>query len=217
MTIQPFDFSLNLLRALLWQHNAALRLETLVTRKQDWYTSEFSSFWDDWIRDVFDLQTANAFGLSVWAIILNVPIAVVAGGDDPDKPVWGFKLTDVNFTHGNFAPWIPSELTIEQTRLILRLRYFQLVTRATVPEINAFFADVFAGMGTVTVTDNLDMTATYVFGFPLSLGLETILSRFDLLPRPAGVRVNYVVLSNVDGWGFGPFHYNFENGNFYHA
>jgi len=217
MTIQPFDFSVNLLRALLWQHNAAARLESLLTSKQAWYDSTQSAFWSSWITNVFDLTTANDFGLSVWAIILDVPVSITEGGDDEGKPIWGFAPDDVNFENGNFAAWIKLPLTTEQIRLVLRLRYFQLVTRGTVPEINAFMADLFADLGSVYVTDGLNMNARYVFGFPLSTDLETVLSAFDLLPRPAGVRIDYVVVSDADGWGFGRYHYNFGNGNFYHG
>ncbi len=217
MTIQPFDFSLNLLRALLWQHNDAARLESLLNSKQGWYETEQAGFWEDWVTDVFDLATANDFGMSVWAIILGVPLAVSSGGDDPDKPIWGFAPDDENFGNGNFAGWVNLPLTAEQRRLILRLRYFQLVTRGAVPEINAFLAQVFADLGTVYVTDGLNMNARYVFGFPLPTDLEEVLASYDLLPRPAGVRIDYVVLEDADGWGFGRYHFNFENGNFYHG
>ncbi len=214
MTIQEFDFSLNLLRALLWQHNEAARLESLLTQKQAWYDSEQSAFWEDWIRDVFDLRTANDFGLRVWSIILDMPLTIAEGTDDPDKPIFGFAPDDYNFDNSNFATWIKLPLTTEQRRLILRLRYFQLVTRGTVPEINQFVGELFAPLGSVYVADGLDMTARYTFGFPLPEDLEVILSAFDLLPRPAGVAVDYVVLSDAEGFGFGRYHLNFDNGNF---
>lgn len=214
--IQTFDFSVDLLRALLWQFNDAARLQSLLTQKQAWYDTAQSEFWEDWVRDVFDLRTANDFGLTVWAIILGVPLSM-PGEEDQNKPVWGFGEYRVNFTNGNFAPVYQRPLTTEQRRIVLRLRYFQLTTRGTVPEINAFFADLFSDLGPVYVNDALEMNARYVFGFPLSPDLEAVIAGFDLLPRPAGVTVDYVILPSIGGWGFGQYRHNFNNGNFYHA
>lgn len=216
--IQAFAFSLNLLQVLLWQYNEASRLQSLIESKQAWYDDNQSEFWGDWVTDVFDLRTANAFGLSVWAIILDMPLTVVSSSSGGGEHViWGFAVDDKNFTHGNFSPWINLPLSTEQCRLILRLRYFQLVTRGTVPEINEFMRYLFSDEGSVYVSDGLNMTARYVFGFPLSTELQQIFANFDLLPRPAGVFVDYVVIPDLNGFGFGRYHYNFNNGNFHHA
>lgn len=216
-TVQAFDYSVNLLRALLWQYNDATRLQGLLERKQAWYDENHAAFWQAWVRDVFDLSTANDFGLSVWAIILDVPLGVNPTPDPVGKPLWAFGSLRENFNRGNFTSSTGIGLTTAQRRLILQLRYFQLVTRGTVPEINEFLIRIFSSDGPAYVVDNLDMTMTYVFGFALPSDMELIFKEFDLLPRPAGVEVNYVTLAQGDGWGFGRFHTNFTHGNFYHA
>lgn len=215
--IQALDFSVDLMRALLWQYNDAARLEALVRQKQDWYNTNQETFWNDWVADVFDLRTANDFGLAVWAIILDIPLVVASAVDPDDKPIWGFDQYRENFNNGNFAAIASSALSAEQKRLVLRLRYFQLVTTGAVSEINAFFAYLFEPLGPAYVKDGYDMRARYVFEFPLSSALEVVLTEFDLLPRPAGVKVDYVIIGDADGWGFGRYHENFTNGNFYHA
>lgn len=218
MKIEAFDFSLNLLRAMLWQYNDAPRLESLVAQKEAWFDVENAGFWDDWIVDVFDLTTANAFGLSVWAIILDVPLTIDSGSlPGEERLIFGFATDDENFSHGNFEPWVALPLTVEQSRLILRLRYYQLVTRGTVPEINQYMLALFGDQGSAYVVDGLNMTARYVFGFELSTDLQQVFSLFDLLPRPAGVFVDYVVIPDAVTWGFGRYHLNFDNGNFHHA
>lgn len=214
--IQAFDFSVDLLRALLWQYNDAARLEGLLRQKQEWYDTNQKGFWENWATDVFDLRTANDFGLAVWSIILNLPLFIETE-DAPDKPIWGFDQYRENFANGNFAGISSSGLTVEQKRLALRLRYFQLVTTGTVSEINAFFAYLFEPLGPAYVVDGYDMRARYVFGLPVSSALEAVLTEFDLLPRPAGVKIDFVILGDSDGWGFGRYHDNFTNGNFYHA
>jgi hypothetical protein len=216
-TVQQLDFSVDLLRAVLWQYNDATRLQSLLQSKQDWYNDNFSGFWNDWVRDVFDLRTANDFGLQVWAIILNFPLIVEAAPDDPGKPIWGFSIERKNFNNGNFAGTSASRLTTDQKRLILQLRYFQLVTKGTVPEINEFLAYIFRDLGPVYVADGLQMDCLYVFGFPLTSDLEQVISQYDLLPRPAGVKSDFVILLDASGWGFGRYHENFNNGNFNNA
>lgn len=213
MRIQQFDFSVNLLVALLWQYNDALKLQSILESKQAWYNSEYSEFWTDWYRDVFDLRTANDFGLSVWAIILNIPLTITSGGV-PSLNIWGFGPFRKNFNRGNFAPSTSGiRLTTEQKRLVLQLRYFQLVTRGAIPEINKFLAYVFAPFGKVYALDGLDMTMNYVFTFTPPSQLRFVLETFDVLPRPAGVEVNYVT-SIRDTFGFGPFRLNFNRGTF---
>lgn len=192
MTTQVFDLSVNLLQCLLWQYNDAAKLQSLVQSKQAWYDASQEGFWTAWIRDVFDLTTANDFGLSVWAIILGVPLAIVPQSQLV-KPLWGYGPDDVGYTQGNFAAAnIISALTTEQRRLVLRLRYFQLTTRATVPEVNAFLAQVF-GPGQVYVRTAGPMQIEYHFATPPSSAVELVLSQFDILPRPAGVQATHVV------------------------
>jgi len=213
MIVQAFDYSVNLLRALLWQYNEADRLEALLRAKQAWYDENQTAFWTDWYTDVFNLQTANNFGLMVWAVILGVPLSVTPS-DDPDKPIWGFAADDENFENGNFVASGNIVLTTEQRRLALRLRYYQLTTRHSVPQANAILYNVF-GPGWGYVTDSLEMKIRYIFMVPLGAALEFVLNEYDLLPRPAGVGADYVVLSEVAGWGFGVYRENFDNGNFY--
>lgn len=215
-TIQQFDFSVDLLRALLWQYNDAERLQKLLELKQDWYNDNQRDFWQNWERDVFDLRTANDFGLSVWSIILNVPLVADEGTDPIGKPIWGFGAYRQNFNNGNFAKTGSGsvKLTMAQKRLVLQLRYFQLVSRGTIPEINGFLKALWGNEGQVYVIDSYDMTfAIYVFTFSPSSQVQFILEKFDLLPRPAGVGVKYLVITK-NTWGFGEFHQNFNNGNF---
>jgi hypothetical protein len=213
MRIQAIDYSVNLLQALLWQYNEALRLQSLLEQKQEWYNTEYSEFWENWYRDVFDLRTANDFGLSVWAIILNIPLTITTNLT-PSSTIWGFGSFRKNFNRGNFAPSTSGiKLTLAQKRLVLQLRYFQLVTRGAIPEINRFLNYVFADYGKVYAQDGLDMTMNYVFTFQPPAQLRFVLESFDVLPRPAAVMVNYVVLIR-ETFGFGPFHKNFNRGNF---
>lgn len=199
MQIQQFDYSTNITGVISWQYDNAPILKSLITQKQAWYDIYFSQFWADWFVNVFDLSTANEFGLVVWAIILNMPLAI--GPTIDYGPIWGFDPktnNNQNFDWGNFA--VSSQfdgLTTAEKRFLLRLRYFQLTCRCAVPQINAFLAllvpTFHSGSGKLYCVDNLDMTITYVFTFTPDARLLEILNIYDILPRASGVKSTIIV------------------------
>lgn len=209
--IQDFDFSVDLLRAVLWQYDGATGLQSLLSSKSDWYVVNQTEFWTNWRRDVFDLTTANDFGCAVWGVILGIPLSIGIPGSG-SRPVFGFGPDNLNFENGNFGRRSAgvASLTVEQKRLILRLRYYQLVSDGSVPHTNYVLQQVF-GQG--YVLDNHDMTATFVFESPIPAQIRTVIDQFDLLPRPAGVGINIIVLTDPY-FGFGPDNQNYENGQF---
>lgn len=191
--IQQFDFHVDLLRAILWQYNDAAKLQSLLEQKQNWYDAEHQGFWENWFSDVFNLQTANEFGLSVWAIILQLPIIVESNPPPASRPSWGFESYHRNFDRGNFYTDRGGSiiLTPENARIALRLRYYQLTCRPTVPEINRILNEVFSDYGPVYVEDNNDMTITYQIGFVPNGALINLVQSFDLFFRPSGVAADY--------------------------
>ncbi len=229
MRIEQFDFSVNLMQVLQWMRNDAINIQTLVQNEQAWYDENYTQFWQDWIVNVFNLLTADSFGLAVWCIILNIP-NFMQETQPLDQPIYGFNETppinnNVNFTHGNFAAANYPEftLTVEEQRIVLRLRYFQLVNRGAIPEINTFLDIIFNDpdgilQGGAWAVDNFNMSMTYIFNCPISQNLLNVLAQYDLLPRPAAVGIRYVV-ANGAIWGFNTdiptnTFVNFNNGTF---
>lgn len=210
-TVQPFDLSVDLLRTILWQYDNAEALQSIIRQKNDWTEEENEGFWAWWRRDVFNLDTASDFGMSVWSIILAVPL----GYDVPSsgsRSVFGFGTFNLNYENGNFGRDTAGtvSLTPEQKRLVLKLRYFQLISRGTVPEMNFFLQLLF---GDAHVVDNLDMTFSVVFGYVPGPDVMFILTEFDLLPRPSGVMLK-LLIDPLNVFGFAPFYQNYENGGF---
>lgn len=209
--IQEFDFSVDLLRHLTWQYNDAIRLQTLLQRKQDWYDANQRDFWANWYRDVFNLLTANDFGLAVWARILDFPLVADVPPSDSAKVGWGFGGNRKNYGHGNFkrAEGGTISLTTEQKRLVLRLRYFQLTSNGTIPQINEIMTSLF---GSAYALDGLNMTMTFVFNFVPSSSVQFILQKYDLLPRPAAVKATYL-FDPEKKWGYGQYRLNYYQKN----
>jgi hypothetical protein len=237
MNIQQFNYNVNLLQAILWQYDESTNLVSLINQKQEWYDTYQSQFWTDWYNNVFNILTANQFGLSVWSYILNLPLYLDNTPEPSDKPVWGFnnnslyptlENTYLNFGMGNFSTKSTIiSLSVEEQRFLLRLRYFQLSDNGVVSNINSFLdylcrTSSIDYAGTIYALDGLDMTMTYVItdpGFPDDL-IEAI-SILDLFPRPTGVKikihVNYGVQFGFNSGTFGSYentNKNFGFGNF---
>lgn len=191
-TIRDFDYSIDVLQSLSWRYENSVNLRAIIQNKQNFLDLNNQGFWDDWFNDVFNLATANDFGLSVWAIILDLPVFVF-----PANPefTWGFGSFRHRFGNGNFggASTTVVPLTTDQLRLALQIRFFQLHSSGSVLQINEFFQSLFGNFGESYVRDNLDMTITFVFNFDIDSNLLFVLQNYDVLPVPQGVSFNIEV------------------------
>jgi len=215
-TIQPFDPDVTVMPSILWQYEGAEKYVALIQSQQDWIDENHNQFWDDWRRDVFDPETANDFGLSVWGRILNVNLSVDAPATTGNSR-WGFGANRQNFNNGGFGRNTDGQisLSLEQKRVVIKLRVAQLITRPTAYYINEILDAVLnTDTQAVYAYDTLDMEyVVYVFDNEPSSQLRFILENYDLLPRPSGVGVRWQVRTR-DAWGFGPYRKNFNNGTF---
>lgn len=214
--IQSIDTHSDLLRAILWQYEGAENLKALAYYKSNHFERCTVEFWRNWYRDVFNIDTANDFGLSIWSRILDVPLGIDIPPSDKTKIGLGFGKKKANF-RANFrrnADYTLS-LTAEQKRLIIRMRYFNLTQSPTVTAINEFLKRFFWNADSkVFVLDPLDMTYMYyVFNFNPDERLRVLLENFDLMPRPSGVGVKYRIVTKKS-FGYGQYRKNFLSSNF---
>ena len=183
---------INLKKCLLWQYNNAPALRALILQKQDWYKTHQEDFWNYWYNSVFNLDTADDFGLTVWGEILDFPRQV--------------KSADGSL----------HVLTTEQYRTVLKGQMLKFNMGVTAPEVNKWLSVVFGAQGKAYCLDNLDMTAIpFVFEQSPSDAILWLLSNVDFLPRPAGVGYE-VRLIGQDIFGFnGSGLQPFNQGTFY--
>lgn len=194
--IQQFDFNVNLLRAVLWQYNDADHLLSLINKKKAYYDANQMQFWTDWVVNVFDLRTADEFGLQVWSIILGQSL-YTAFAPIPPANAFGFSSNHKNFDNGNFGSVTGGNNVYSKptARLLLRLRYFQLTSAGTVPEINRMLKYLFADdYGAAWLVDNHDMTQSYMFDFTIPSEIRYMLDTTGVLPRAAGVKSEIIEL-----------------------
>ncbi|MBV4413350.1 DUF2612 domain-containing protein [Enterobacteriaceae bacterium YMB-R22] len=213
MTIQSLDFHSDLLKAILWQYENSDNIKALAHYKSAWFNRATVEFWRNWYRDVFNIDTANDFGLAVWGRILDVPLGIDVPPSDKNKIGYGFGANKHNFK-SNFRRNADYTLTLTtaQKRLLVRMRYFTLTESPTITNINAFLQRFFSDEnGKVFVLDPLDMSYIwYVFNFNPDERLRLLLDNFDLLPRPSGVGAKYRIVTR-QAFGFGENRKNFTN------
>lgn len=195
------DLSVDLSRVILWEYEQAENLKAIINNQNIAHNKLVNEFWSDWYRDVFNIDTANRFGLSIWARILNVDLSVEF---EPqlDKVAFGVGLNRRNFAPGtNFGARDGSTvgLTTEQLRLLIRTRYFSLTERPTVTNINAFLQRYFwRGQAKVYVTGPQDMSfVLYTFNYTPDGELAFLLDNTDVLPRPSTVGVSYRIIGKM--------------------
>jgi len=154
MTMIPFNG--DIMQALKWQQNKAPGIISILQKKKAWYDQYHKQFWTDWEHNVFDLRTANPFGLMVWCIILGVP----AGGFGlyPAAFAWAYGPERQNFVYSGADPALPDKnliggnfygggsaeiLDLDEIRRTLQLRYVALVNNGSVAYINWMLRYIF--------------------------------------------------------------------------
>jgi hypothetical protein len=155
MALTPYNTSL--LQALKWQQNNAPNITALVTQKNNWYLNYQWSFWQNWFTNVFNLATANSFGILIWCIILGVPTQLF--GLDSTTYAWAYgnqrqnyinsqtpAPPDANLIGGNFAAGGQTTiLNLQEARWILQLRYASLVGNGRIAYVNKMLNWIFNG------------------------------------------------------------------------
>lgn len=212
-TVQQLDYHVNLMRSVLWQHEGAPNLVQLAANDQAYADSHQSAFWSSWLTDVYNLRTANPFGLVVWSIILDYPLRLnVSGGS---KPNWGFGSNDKNYDNASFASTFGGQLTVQAARLLLLLRWWGLHMSPTVPNLNYMLKCIFGdGVAYIVCWPGAEELAIqYYFNAAIPQELLDAFAANDILPRPAGVKVSWQVTPR-EGFGYDLYHYNFDNGSF---
>lgn len=176
-----------------WQYEQAKSLVSIIKQKDSWLKIHNEQFWDLWFTNVFNLKTANEFGVSIWARILCAPLVIFLPLDGSTP--FGFGENNENFWYSNFATaQAPIGLTLEEKRQVLRLLYYKQTLNNSVVSINYALKDIFGDFGVCYITEPTNMHVVYNIGFAMSSNMQTVLTNYDILPRPAGVSFELNIL-----------------------
>lgn len=167
MKIFNKDWLIDLEKSILWQYDKSYKLKSLIEQKQAWYKENVTDFITNFFKNIFNLKTANDFGLAVWGKLLNFPRQIKKKDDD--------SILD---------------LSTEQYRFLLQAQILKFKMKCTIPEINRYLRTIFneETNENVYVIDNHNMTITYIIQ-PNSLSdeIKDLIENYDFLPCPTGV------------------------------
>jgi hypothetical protein len=156
MTMVPFNGDVT--QSLKWMQSNAPNITSLVNQKSNWYAQFQTQFWANWQEYIFNLQTANTFGLMIWCIILGVPSQLFglypgntsfAYGAYRQNYVYsgeGYAIMDPNMQGGNFyGGGDTTVLNLNEVVYALQLRYASLVSNGRISFINRMLNFIFNG------------------------------------------------------------------------
>lgn len=125
---------------------------------------------DDFYNFVFNVETAQGFGLDIWGRIVNISRAVFT------NPV--------------------TYLSDDAFRSLILLKALSNISYASAPSINQLLQNWLADPGArAYVIDTGNMTMEYVFEFALTGVQFEIIKNSNIFLRPAGVRATIVQLA----------------------
>lgn len=147
---------------------------------------------------VFNLETAQGFGLDIWGRILGVSRYVYAVANNQYFGFYNSTFSDANqvytpfnvkpfFNGYDYTPTIPVDDT--NYRKMLFCKAYANINAATIPTINFILNFLLEGQNSGYVIDNLDMTMQYHFNVQLTPVQFAIIYQSGIVPVPAGVKV----------------------------
>lgn len=165
--IATLDFRCDLDAVKLWQYTDAIKLLTIINNQQKFADTNIPDFWRDFDNNVFNLTTANTFGLALWGRLLNSP-----------RPTYTDK-------DGNVI-----EFTDEQYRLVLRAKIYLLTFNGSAQSLNHFFKTILPDV-IVEIVDNYDMTVNINVISEITPEIRVVLDYPGFPPKPAGVQYKF--------------------------
>lgn len=163
---------------------------TQLIRNMNAYIDPSTDF-DTFYNFVWNVDTAQGFGLDIWGRIVNIKRELLI----PSTPEYfGFKdalpgahsFDESPFYNGPVASQTYS-LADDAYRQLILVKALSNISATTAPAINQLLQNMFAGRGRCYVNDLGNMQLRYVFEFDLTPYEFAIMTQSGALPRPAGV------------------------------
>lgn len=147
---------------------------------------------DNFYNFVWNVNTAQGFGLDIWGRIVNISRSLQVPAD---QDFFGFQTGIDDWEPFNQAPFFDRNNTATQTYLLGDDAYRQLIlvkalaniSATTAPSLNQLLQNLFANRGRCYVNDLGNMQLRYTFEFLLTPLELAIMTQSGAVPRPSGV------------------------------
>ncbi len=145
---------------------------------------------DAFYNFVWNIKTAQKWGLDIWGRIVNVGRVLKIPASPPqigfnNGPGVPFNQAPFN---GGVASTQSFSLTDDAYRILILTKALANISEGSIHSINQLLQNLFPGRGRCYVQDTGSMTLRYVFEFVLQPFEQAIVLNSGALPRPAGVQ-----------------------------
>lgn len=147
--------------------------------------ADFDTFYDY----VWNVETAQGFGLDIWGRIVGVSRLLNVPADTPNPGGYAF-------TPGTY------ELDDDQYRTVILVKALANITDSTANSLNTLLSNLFATRGRCYVLDTGNMSMELRFEFYLEPFEYVIITTSGVSPRPAGVLLNMFQCDPSQTFGF---------------
>lgn len=190
-TIIPFDYW----DTVLSQFANSPVLTTLIGNMDAYLdqTANLDAFYDL----IFNVATAQGYGLDCWGKIVNVIRTLDVPGT---LTYFGFEEATIGANPFNTQPFFSGQqltnnfiLSDSAYRTLIYAKALANISDGSIPSINQILLRLFPHRGNCFATDGLDMTMTYTFKFALTQVELAIVAQSGALPKPTGVSATTVI------------------------
>lgn len=189
-TIIPFDYW----DTVISQYANSPILTTLIGN-MDEYLDQTENL-DDFYDLIFNVATAQGYGLDVWGSIVNVSRTLDVPGT---SNYFGFEEAGIGANPFNTEPFFSGQqltnnfiLADSAYRVLIYAKALANICDGSIPAINQILLRLFPNRGNCFVTDGLDMSMTYTFQFALTPVELAIVAQSGALPKSTGVSATVV-------------------------
>lgn len=190
-------------RTVISQYANSPTLRQLI-RNMDEYINpdtDFDAFYDF----VWNVETAQGFGLDIWGRIVDIGRMLTIPGD---ATYLGYEEA-ASWQPFNQAPFYAGiqqtqtyRLADDAYRKLILVKALANISDCTSPSLNRLLSNLFAGRGRCYVSDTGNMEFRYVFEFALEPYEIAILTQSGAIPKPAAVLANVLQVDLPTTFGF---------------
>lgn len=187
--IYDLDINTDILENITCQYDQSPALSTLIAGEQTFFNTNVRDFWNSWKEIVFNLNTANRFGLLIWAVILGCTEYVEMTQKLLTGKSFGFGEHNKNFFQSNFAlNSIIINLSTTALRKLLKAQMLNFNSNASIADMNRILTILFPNNYAYVSCDIENNTITYNFPIALDESELGLVLFTNILPVPVGVK-----------------------------
>lgn len=199
----------NVKDTILTQYADSPKLRSLIETFND--ALDINEFSEEFISSVWDITTADTYGLDVWGKIVGVSRLLKV---EQETSYFGFDesytsplnnspkpFDDAPFYEGKIQTQTFS-LSNDAYRILIMAKAMSNITDCSIPNINRLLNYLFGTKGQVFVAITGVMSIRYVFLFNLSPVERAIILNSNAITKPAGVAVGLMIVDPQTTFGF---------------